>query len=155
MSCLQKLLACLVNRRSGVVDGSQDRVTMRLPRHLRQMLADANPRHTRCDGAERPADLRRGAGFRVPRFQLARSANQEQDDALLRAASALLGSHRLIRLAESSAGSDGTRPHEITPRQMGVRVLSHRMISTGFPTTRAAAVRYVPCTVESSRIKGR
>ena len=79
---LHVLMPDIVDTRAGVVHGAQQRVFVRVFRHARKDLADLNARNVGRDRLVGTADLGRGVRLHVPGVELARAADQHQQNAI-------------------------------------------------------------------------
>src|SRR5687768_9800548 len=77
---LHELVAGLVDRRRLVMDRADDGVAMRELSHAREELADVNAGHSGGDRPERAAYVAGRVRFGVPGVELARAADEEQED---------------------------------------------------------------------------
>ena len=109
---------------------ADDRQAVRPRRQHREMLADPHAGDARLDRPERPADVRRCVGLRVPGVELARPPPLEDQDARLRPPEILRG--RLPpRLPEAEEAVERQSSQREAPRTEGFAPRADRLRHPG------------------------
>ena len=79
---LHQLMAGFMNRRRRVMDRAHDGKLVRPRRHPRQVFAELDAGNARADGSKRPTNIGGRIGLWIERIDVARPADEKQQNAI-------------------------------------------------------------------------